>query len=340
MPDKPRKTRKKRQAQTLPISPVRVKTLGFECEDLTEADAQAGLPVSLSGLITKHKALAEAWTRGQFLRSLKHIAGTMTTTQEAAEWLTDAGYGQYRSAKALEDALEADHEYQSMWNTTRLAMRVATHQGLFKAACEGSHWAIKWADVYCREELAKGGGQDWNLVTLKQLVAMCGRTLETVGQWRKSSGMPWVGSGYYVKVDLLKWVPWFEQFLSRKIQTGRTAPVVNPMHAQKAKKLELEYKEQLGEMVSDREFIATLCACLQKVVAAFSDIPGLANVMYGQEREQIVRSLEDLRDQLIGHLQVMPECLQLGPDAQEALRKFYDALVADRAGKIEQEVKK
>jgi hypothetical protein len=311
-----------------------VKLLGLECQNLTEAEPKATLDVGipLVEFVDAHPEAKAAWEKGQLMRALLAVAAAAGTMTEAATWLTKRGWGPFPTGKDLRHAIDGDVELRNLWDQHRLNNKIATRSGIIAAAIDGNQWAIQAADRYLRDLDEDDGAKktDWNVITLGQLVELMGVTRQAVWKYRDQAGMPCMGSGPAARVDLKKWLPWYTEFMNKKIGGQKALTTASPLQDRKVRKLDLEYKIQMGQVVEEGAFIGWTTACLQAVIASFADLPEVANQMFGQPREEIVKALQRLQDDMAGRLQRTPEELHLSEEAQGKLREFYEVLCRGR----------
>jgi len=306
----------------------------LQFQNLTEAEAKGDLGpgVSLVELVQGDKLAAAAWERGQLMRALLMVAATATTMTEAALWMTQRGFGPFLSGKDLRAAIDSDKEIKNLWNQHRLATKISTRKGIIAAAIEGNQWAIQAADRFLRDLDEDGVTRkiEWNVILLTQVVELMGVTRQAVWNYRDHAGMPCMGSGPTGKVDLKKWLPWYTEFLTKKVGGQKSVTTVSPLQDRKVRQMDLDYRLAMGQVVEDGAFIGWTTSALQSIVTAFADLPEIANGMFGQSREEIVRSLQALQDSLMGRLQQVPEELHLSEVAKSKLLEFYGTIKQER----------
>jgi hypothetical protein len=314
----PKRSKAKRRRKRLPISAVRLKSLAFEYGSLTVADAHSGLDVPLAPLLEKHGRLAAAWERGQFLRSLAEWAAGILTVTQAAKKLG------FETGQELRDLLDTDLEAGDLWQQTRDHVIAESKKALVERAKEGDVRAIKAVELLLRDE---GGADraalDYERLNLNQLAELFGVTRVTAGDWYKKQGLMRNGDGTF---DLKTAIRWYEEFTLKKAARNKGPVGASPLHQVKASIQQLEYEKLKGELVGRGEVLGFQLAQLTSIVTAFGDLPGLANTMYQQPREQIVKKLEDFRDKVMAALQHVPDELKLSPPAMAKLKELHGEL--------------
>jgi len=151
-----------------------------------------------------------------------------------------------------------------------------------------------------------------------------GYSRQAVDEWYNDKGLPRNGDGSF---DLKTTIKWFEDFTLKKATRGKsTIGPLNPFQQVKTERERLRLLEDRGELVSRGAAIGFQIAQLQNVINAFDKITDYANLMFGQPREEIVKVLEDLRDDCFSRLAAVPEQLKLTEKASEILTQLYEVL--------------
>jgi len=108
-----KKVIKKKTSGRPPISALRVRFLGLNCDNIIDADRFSGIRTPMAGIVEKYPQLKEVFERGQFLRILKRSAEDGNSIEEIAEQL---GLG---SVAKFKEAIKNDYEARSIWNSMR-----------------------------------------------------------------------------------------------------------------------------------------------------------------------------------------------------------------------------
>ena len=302
------KGRKKRTR--LPIAAIKVRRLGFECEDLMAADGQAGLRRPLSRMLQKHASLAEAWQRGQFLRNLQGLAGVVETVSEAARKLG------LPSGEALREMLDTDREVADLWNQTRLNTRIEVRKSVLEQARAGNQWAIRAVELYLREDSRPAtAGLDTRHLMQKEIAELFGVDRMTVKLWNDKHGCPRNTDGSYHLADVIRW---WKDYEKRK-SGGKLLPA-DKLRDLKAEEKELDLAARRYELLDREEVIAGLVARWQNIVASFK-YKGreLAVMIHSQTVDQIEMILSRFFEELQSEWLKLPEFLHLSEAASEKL---------------------
>lgn len=330
-PQRKKTTRKKSKKKTrkraprMPISPADVKRLAFEYPSLAQADQQAGTTEPLVDVLAAHPKLLLAWGRGELLRRLKACADVLDNVHDVAREL------KFTNGQEVREWFDSDDEAHDLWLQTRFVTRKAAMSAMVQAAMEGNQRAIQvTADKLDEDRQATTQqAKDWFILTLKQVEEITGKHRKTVFNWRKESGMPSMGSGAGMRVDLRKFVPWFEDYVTKLLTKGiKPSDPTSPLQQRKIRHLDMEYKRQVGDLIERGQVIGWQVAQIQNIITAFAKIPDLVNLLFSQPREQIAQILADFQDEIILKMQKIPDMLSLDDVAMEKLSELYLALRA------------
>jgi len=301
------------------LTAVAVKSLGYECENLTAADDASGLGITLAGLFRykKYAKLKAAWQRGQFLRNLKALAGVVETVSEAARKL------ELSSGQELRDILDTDIEAANIWNQTRLDTKIKAREGLIAAAAEGNQAAIRAIENYLRDDQRPAaGGADFHKLIQKSVADLFDVDRLTVRNWTDRHNCPRNTDGTF---DLASVIRWWKDFEKRK--SGTHVEASDKLRDLKAEEKKLDLLERQHSLLDREEVIAGLVARAQNMVAAFNyKRRELANMVHNQTIEGVEdilgRFFEDLQRQQLE----VPEFLELPEAAAERLKECFELL--------------
>lgn len=301
------------------LTAVKAKSLGYECEDLTAADAVSGLDVTLAGLFRykKYAPLKKAFERGQFLRNLKAKAGVVDTVSEAASALKLA------SGQELRNILDRDDEAADIWYQKRLDTRIRVREAMLETAKGGNQAAIRVVENYLKDEdKGRPAGTDLTRLIQKDIADLFDVTRITVGDWSNKHKCPRNADGSY---NLYEVIRWYAEFVKSK-STGRMLPA-DTMRDLKAEGLRLDLAERQHSLLDREEVIAGLVARCQAMVGAFNyKRRELANMVHNQTIEGVEdilgRFFEDLQRQQLE----VPEFLELPAAAAEKLQECFNIL--------------
>jgi hypothetical protein len=313
---KPHERKKKKASRGVkrkvpPISAAEVRRLGFECENLATADAEAGTKKLLSDILPKFPKLKEAWERGQFLRNLQALAGVVATVSEAAHKLG------MPSGEALRDMIDTDPEVGDIWKQTRLNTIIEAREALLVAAKDGNHVAIRAVENYLREEKQQGPGARADTTRLRQteLVELFRVTRITIADWYNKQGMPRNADKTYNLAEVIRW---YGDYVKRKVG-GRLLPA-DDLRVQKAEMTRLDVAERKHQLLEREEVITGLVGRWQKIVGAFGyKRRELAGLVHGQTIDNIEELLGRFFEDLQREWLTVPEFLYLPEKAAEKL---------------------
>jgi len=299
------------------ISQTSVRRLGFECEDLAEADLAAALARPLAEFLKRDDKLSASFERGRFLRNLKAKAGVVDTVSEAAAAL------KLSSGQELRDILDTDPEAADIWYQTRLDTRVRVREALLAAAEEGNQRAITVVENYLKdEEKTRPAGSDLTRLIQKEIADLFDVTRITVNDWTNKHKCPRNADGSYNLYEVIKW---YGEFVKSK-STGRMLPA-DTLRDLKAEEKRLDLAQRRHKLLDREEVIAGLVARCQLMVGAFNyKRRELANMVHNQTIENIEdilgRFFEDLQRQQLE----VPEFLELPEAALEKLGECFELL--------------
>lgn len=303
-----------------PISITEVRRLGYECEDLVSADAEARTSRPLASILKRYSRLAAAWERGQFLRNLKALAGVVATVSEAAHKLG------LPSGEALRDMIDCDAEVGDIWRQKRLNTIIEARAALLESAKEGNQTAIRAVENYLREEKGSAGARaDTSRLRQTELCELLSTPRVTINDWIARQGLPRNADRTYNLTEVLRW---YTEFLKRK-DAGRIQPA-DKLRDLKAEEKQLQLAERKHQLLDREEVIAGLVGRWQKIVGALRyKKREMANLVHGQTVDNIEdilgRFFEDIQRECIS----VPEFLNLPPAAAEKLSECMEICGAD-----------
>ena len=313
------KNRKSKIANRKSLSPVRAKSLGYEYDSITAADAGSGLDVTLAGLFRykKYASIKAAFERGQFLRNLAGLAGVVETVSEAARKLDLA------SGQVLREILDTDLEAANLWNQRRLDTKIKAREGLITAAADGNQAAIRAIENYLRDDARPAaGGPDLHKLMQKDIADLFDVDRLTVRNWTDRHNCPRNVDGTF---DLASVIRWWKQFEQRK--SGPHVVSADPLRDMKTEEKRLDLAERRGELLDREEVISGLAARVQVMVGAFNyKRRELANMVHNQTIEGVEdilgRFFEDLQRQQLE----LPEFLSLPAEAEATLKLLFEQI--------------
>lgn len=309
-----------------PFTAPHIRSLAFEHGSIAEAEVSLKPSRDLSGAIKRYPKLRAAWERGRFLRNLRDQARRGASVSQAAAKL------KLSSGIELRRILDEDIEAADLWDQAQLEVTLEIKDGLIERAKEGNAAAVKALEGLWSAEGPKGAVFDPARVTIKQLCEISGRNRKTIHEWHTQSGLPRNADKTY---DLAVFISWFEGFTARKARPNGQAGPLNPFQQVKTERERLELEEKKGELVNIGRTVGWQCAQLKNIMNAFEKITDYANLMFGQPREEIVKVLEDLRDNVAAHLQHVPELLKLSDRAKKKLFELYAVMTGIEEGEVE-----
>lgn len=322
MAGKPKKLKTKREK--IPLSAAEIKRLGFEYENIVQADETLNYKKSLAQMVDEDEKLAAAWQRGQFLRNLQALAGIVSTVSEAAHKLG------LQSGEALREMLDTDRDAAEIWSQTRLNTIIAAREALLTAAKEGNQAAIRAVENYLREEKQSAGGAQFDLARLRQveLTELLSVTRPTLNEWESKYHLPRNTDKTYSLKDVLRW---YVEYLKLRSDSGSKLSA-DKLRDLKATEKELDLAERRGMLLDRNDVIAGLVARYQNIVGAFRyKKRELAVMLHSQTIDGIDdilgRFFEDLQREQLN----IPEFLKLSPAANEKLKECLE-LCSDNSG--------
>jgi len=314
-----------RKRRRMPISAVKVKSLGYQCESLTEADTKIDLDKPLAKIIEKYKSLKAAWRRGKLLRELEGLAETATVSQAAFK-LKELGFEEFATGQVLRNFMDHDSEADDLWRSVSITTWINNRRNLLTAAADGNARAMQLVEIWLKDRTEDSPiGSDTGRLRVNEIAEIFGVTRITINDWYKKQGLPRNGDGSF---DLKTAIRWFEDFTIKKCGRGKgPVSILNPFQQVKTERERVKLLRDQGAVVNRGNAIGWQVAQLQNILNEFHKIPDYANLMFQQPREEIARVLEDLRDQITAKLQHIPEELKLSNEAKEILMALYRVLI-------------
>jgi hypothetical protein len=317
------KIKRHKQAPRPPISQADVKRLAFVYESIAQADQQAGTPVPLVDVLIAYPKLMAAWGRGELLRRLQACASVLDNVHDVARELG------FAKGKDVREWFDGDREAQDIWLQTRFVTRKRAMAAMVQASMDGNQRAIQVVADKLDEgrQVDATPGKDWHTITLKQMEAVTAKSRQTLFRWRTQANMPAMGAIKTMRVDLRKFFPWFEKYITRLMTKGvKASDPTSPLQQRKIRDMDRDYNKSMGELLGRGPTIGWQTAQIQNIINAFAQIPDLVNDIYSQPREKIARRLEDFQVDLLHGMQKIPDMLQLEPEALAKLTEFYEIL--------------
>ena len=316
MASKPKKQNTKKNTKRT-ISAAEVRRLGFEYENIVQADETLRTSKSLAELIANNKKLQSAWQRGQFLRNLKLLAGEVNTVSEAAKEL------KLESGEILRDLIDNDREVREIWIQTRFDTKRKVRSGIITAAESGNQAAIKAAESFLKDEKPQNA-VSFDLIRLRQvdLCNLLGTTRPSINEWENKYGMPRNSDKTYSLKDVLAW---YIEYMKVKNDTGSGKLSNDKLRDLKAKQMELDLSEREGELLERKEVIAGFIARWQNIVNAFNiKKREVAIMLHGQT----IDGIEDILSRFFADIQNeqlnIPDFLKLPKEAEAKLLELME----------------
>lgn len=303
-------------------SAVAVKSLGYECEDLTAADAASGLDVTLAGLFRykKYAPLKAAWEWGQFLRNLKAKASVVDTVSEAARAL------KLSSGQELRNILDTDPEAANIWYQKRLDTKIKTRQGLLKAVEDGNQAAIKVVENYLKdEESQRPASSDLTKLLQKEIADLFDVSRITVNEWSNKHRLTRNADGTY---NLYETIKWYGEFIKRK-STGRM-PAADTLRDLKAEQMQLKLARQKGELLERELVIGGFVGRFERIIASCKHkAHEIATMAHGQTVDAIEKLIAHHHEDQQRQWSELQEFLELPADAEKKLVECLNILTTN-----------
>lgn len=311
-----KKKRKKRKKKTVkrnspPISAVRVKSLGYDCENLTEADKLTELDVSLTELFDKYPKLKEAWERGQFLRKVYQYADSVETVTQAARKLGLA------SGEAFRELLDTDKEVVNIWNNKRDDTRIAARKGIINAASEGNPTAVKYVEGFLKDDDNRTTpvSNDTKRLTQIAIAELFVVERQTIRNWEEKYGCPRNTDKTY---DLARVIAWYKDYAGS--QSAPKADSKDKLRDLKAEEKELDLKQRRHQLLPREEVIEDFVSNYQNIVGSLHyKSRELASLCHGQTVDGIEQILLRFFEDILRQWSEVPESLHLSAEASEKL---------------------
>ena len=316
---KPAKRIRGRSRPMRRLTVAAAKSLGYLSENLTAADADSGLDVTLAGLFRykKYAHLKAAFERGQFLRNLKAKAGVVDTVSEAAAAL------KLSSGQALRDILDTDIEAADIWYQTRLDTRIRVREAMLQAAKDGNQKAIAVVENYLKDQDAqRPAGSDLTKLLQKEIADLFDVTRITVNDWCNKQKCPRNSDGTHNLYEVIRWYGDYE----RGKTTGKM-PSADTLRDVNAEINRLKLAKMRDELVEIEPVVAGLVKRWQVMVAAFQyKRRELATMCHGQTVDSMIdifsRHFDDLQRQMLD----VSDVLSLSAEAEATFNLLIEQI--------------
>jgi len=306
------------------IGPKKVKALAVKYQNLADADAAADLNVSLVDYIKKYKDLAAAWDRGRLVRNIRELAGTPITITQA-EITLELKHGE------LFQMIQDDPEIRDLWNAERLALIITVQKAILEKAKAGQNSAIKQIEHLLKNEIAGRDQVDFTHVSINELGKLTGRTRQAVHEWHIKHGLNRNSDKTF---NLFEFIPWYHDFiLTKKADApGRTSSnKLDPLRDARARKLQVEMEKEQGQLLDREQVIAGLLARQQVFISSIENkSETLAGLCINKPQKKIQEILENFFDDTRRRQCMIPEVLQLPPEAQTLFSELINILSGGR----------
>jgi len=301
------------------LSVAAAKSLGYLSENISQADADSGLDVTLAGLFRykKYAHLKAAFERGQFLRNLKAIAGVVDTVSEAAAAL------KLSSGMELRNILDTDIEVADIWYQTRLDTRIRVREAMLQAAKDGNQKAIAVVENYLKDQDAqRPAGSDLTRLLQKEIADLFDVNRVTVNDWCNKQKCPRNSDGTHNLYEVIRWYGDYE----RGKTTGKM-PSADTLRDVNAEINRLKLAKMRDELVEIEPVVAGLVKRWQVMVAAFQyKRRELATMCHGQTVDSMIdifsRHFDDLQRQMLD----VSDVLELPAAAEEKLKELFEII--------------
>ena len=201
------------QKKRLPISPAKLKKLGFDYPTMLEASAAVDLP--LADLIGQHEELAAAWEKGERLRRLWLVGKEAYCQSKAAKVLG-------LSQKDFDRLLATNREARQLWDEARLHLDIAVKRRILRSVEMGKmsiYNLLKLLSGLMDIRQVTNGPPDIYHVGPKELAQLFGVTRETLHTWHRRHGLVRNADGE--TYDLRVVLPWYRRWLLKAaVQRG------------------------------------------------------------------------------------------------------------------------
>ena len=240
--------RGKRGRRRMPISAVKVKSLGYQCESLTEADTKIDLDKPLAKVIEKYKSLKAAWRRGKLLRELEGLAETATVSQAAFK-LKELGFEEFATGQVLRNFMDHDSEADDLWRSVSITTWINNRRNLLTAAADGNARAMQLVEIWLKDRTEDSPiGSDTGRLRVNEIAEIFGVTRITINDWYKKQGLPRNGDGSF---DLKTAIRWFEDFTIKKCGRGKgPVSILNPFQQVKTERERVKLLRDQGAVVN------------------------------------------------------------------------------------------
>ena len=299
------------------------KSLGYLSENITAADADSGLDVTLAGLFRykKYAPLKAAFERGQFLRNLEAEAGSSPNISRAARHLG------FKSGQDLRNLLDGDTEAINVWSQARLALEIEQNKRVFDLAAQGSKWCIQLVEKFLTtdEEGIRPAGADLTRLIQKEIADLFDVTRITVNDWTNKQRCPRNADGTYNLYEVIRWYGDYE----RGKTTGKM-PTADEMREIKIVRLRREEAQARGDLLERDSVVAGFCQRFERIVASCKHkAREIAIMAHGQTVDAIEKLIAHHHEDIQRQWCDVPEQLQLSPAAEEKLTECLEIISAE-----------
>lgn len=164
---------------------------------------------------------------------------------------------------------------------------------------------------------------DYRNITLNQLTEITGKTRRTVYDWLKK-GLARNAEGTF---NLPTFIHWFERYTVSKLPPQVVA-AVNPLQAEKVKRLKMDLERQQGQLLDRGEVMAGQLARHQNLINSLTHkAEDLAMLCNGQPQSKIAELLNSFFDELLSQQCHVPEQLRLPEKAAQQFSELLNGLV-------------
>jgi len=282
-------------------------------------DSSLDIRVSLNEIFMKNPHLKIAWERGRFLHNLAACSAKGTT-------VADAEHDMNMPAGELEKILAADFEAADVWNQS-LAKALNFLRGkMLEKVEDASVPALKMMYQMLRRQIVTAA-IDYTHITTQQLIEITGKTRTTVHDWVMNKGCPRNSDKTF---NLKTFLDWFENFTVGKV-TPATEKSKNPLSNIKAARQELEFKKEIGELLTRTEVVAGFAARAQLLKNLHDKrVDQLPQIMVNQPEGRLMDilagSFEEIRTEFIS----LPLDLKLDEEEIRIFREFLELITTKK----------
>ena len=311
-------SKKKIKRKRRPVSASRVRAAAISSPTMADAEVSLKLKRPLADILSEFPDLSAAWARGRLLKTIAQFARTAATITEAGESLS-------LPPGKFAEMLKTDPEVADAFHEARLQTIIKIKTAIVDRATDGNVTAARQVETILRREIVHPA-IDFGHLSTDQMVAITGRSRQTVHDWVSKHGLPRNADKTF---SMPVFVKWFEGFVFRKADIGK-APAsanLNPFQAAKAQQMQLDLDRQLGNLLDRGMVISGLIARHQGLVNSLTrGVDDLAMVCFAQPQEKIAEILDSFFGDVRAAQCQVPDVLQLPAELAAMFNKLLTNL--------------